>query len=101
MWRESDSTVAVTGTVRVQGGIECTSRVGSCSLLSRSLDMVQSAYLFSSSTLYNIIDAMVDQPTWIPTLQIDTQKPNAKMGVGWCDFNSDGTLFASRNGMLP
>ncbi|CAO3572768.1 unnamed protein product [Mortierella alpina] len=68
VWRESDSTVAVTGAVRVQGGIEY---------------------------------AMVDQPTWIPTLQIDTQKPNAKMGVGWCDFNSDGTLLASRNGMSP
>ncbi|KAF9957954.1 WD repeat-containing protein wrap73 [Mortierella alpina] len=68
VWRESDSTVAVTGAVRMQGGIEYT---------------------------------MVDQPTWIPTLQIDTQKPNAKMGVGWCDFNSDGTLFASRNDNMP
>ncbi|KAF9086017.1 WD repeat-containing protein wrap73 [Mortierella sp. GBA35] len=68
LWREADSTVAVTGSVRVQGGIEYT---------------------------------MVDQPAWVPTLRIDTHKPNAKIGVGWCDFNSDGTLLASRNDNMP
>ncbi|KAG0211319.1 WD repeat-containing protein wrap73 [Mortierella sp. GBA30] len=68
VWRESDSTVAVTGNVRIQGGVEY---------------------------------SMVDQPAWIPTTRIDTQKPNAKIGVGWCDFNSDGTLLASRNDNMP
>ncbi|KAF9196649.1 WD repeat-containing protein wrap73 [Haplosporangium sp. Z 11] len=68
LWRESDSTVAVAGSVRIQGGIEYT---------------------------------VVDQPSWIPTIRIDTQKPNAKIGVSWCDFNCDGTLLASRNDNMP
>ncbi|KAF9113445.1 WD repeat-containing protein wrap73 [Mortierella sp. AM989] len=68
LWRESESTVPVSGSVRVQGGIEYT---------------------------------IADQPAWIPTVRIDTQKPNAKIGVGWCDFNCDGTLLASRNDNMP
>ncbi|KAF8930322.1 WD repeat-containing protein wrap73 [Dissophora ornata] len=68
LWRESDSTVAVAGSVRVQGGIEYT---------------------------------VADQPAWIPTVRVDTQKPNAKIGVGWCDFNCEGTLLASRNDNMP
>ncbi|KAI1310189.1 WD repeat-containing protein wrap73 [Mortierella claussenii] len=68
LWRESESTVPIAGSVRVQGGIE---------------------YMIA------------DQPTWIPTVRIDTQKPNAKIGVGWCDFNCDGTLLASRNDNMP
>ncbi|KAF9993581.1 WD repeat-containing protein wrap73, partial [Entomortierella chlamydospora] len=64
LWRESESTVPVSGSIRVQGGIEYT---------------------------------IADQPAWIPTIRIDTHKPNAKIGVGWCDFNCDGTLLASRN----
>jgi hypothetical protein len=50
----------------------------------------------------NVIDTMViEQSAWVlPTARIDTQKPNAKIGVGWCDFNCDGTLLASRNGMF-
>ncbi|KAG9062735.1 WD repeat-containing protein wrap73 [Linnemannia hyalina] len=66
LWRESDSTVAVTGSVRQQGGIEYT--------------------------------MVIEHSAWVlPTIRIDTQKPNAKIGVGWCDFNCDGTLLASRN----
>ncbi|KAG0375717.1 WD repeat-containing protein wrap73 [Mortierella sp. AD032] len=66
LWRESDSTVAVTGSVRQQSGIEYT--------------------------------MVIEQSAWVlPSIRIDTQKPNAKIGVGWCDFNSDGTLLASRN----
>ncbi|KAF9117941.1 WD repeat-containing protein wrap73 [Mortierella sp. 14UC] len=70
LWRESDSTVAVTGSVRQQSGIEYT--------------------------------MVIEQSAWVlPTIRIDTQKPNAKIGVGWCDFNSDGTLLASRNDSMP
>lgn len=70
LWRESDSTVAVTGSVRQQGGIEYT--------------------------------MVIEQSAWVlPTIRIDTQKPNAKIGVGWCDFNCDGTLLASRNDSMP
>ncbi|KAF9171424.1 WD repeat-containing protein wrap73 [Mortierella sp. AD010] len=68
LWRESESTVPVSGSIRVQGSIEYT---------------------------------IADQPAWIPTIRIDTHKPNAKIGVGWCDFNCDGTLLASRNDNMP
>ncbi|KFH67779.1 hypothetical protein MVEG_06511 [Podila verticillata NRRL 6337] len=43
----------------------------------------------------------VEQPAQVPTVRIDTHKPNTKIGVGWCDFNSDGTLLASRNENMP
>ncbi|KAF9907015.1 WD repeat-containing protein wrap73 [Linnemannia zychae] len=70
LWRESDSTVAVTGSVRQQSGIEYT--------------------------------MVIEQSAWVlPTIRIDTQKPNAKIGVGWCDFSSDGSLLASRNDSMP
>ncbi|KAF9897481.1 hypothetical protein BX616_005522, partial [Lobosporangium transversale] len=68
LWRESESTITVAESVRIQGGVEYT---------------------------------IAEQPTWVPTVRIDTQKPNAKIGVGWCDFNSDGTLLASRNDNMP
>ncbi|KAG0048907.1 WD repeat-containing protein wrap73 [Gryganskiella cystojenkinii] len=44
---------------------------------------------------------MVEQPAWVPANRIDAQKPNAKLGVGWCDFNCDGSLLASRNDNMP
>ncbi|KAF9930552.1 WD repeat-containing protein wrap73 [Linnemannia zychae] len=70
LWRESESTVALTDSVRQKGGIEYT--------------------------------MVVEQSAWVlPTIRIDTQKPNAKIGIGWCDFNCDGTLLASRNDSMP
>ncbi|KAG0246027.1 hypothetical protein B0O80DRAFT_499357 [Mortierella sp. GBAus27b] len=68
LWRESESTAAVEGSIHVQSNVEYT---------------------------------MAEQPTWIPTVRIDTLKPNAKIGVGWCDFNCDGSLLASRNDNMP
>ncbi|KAG0343405.1 WD repeat-containing protein wrap73 [Podila minutissima] len=43
----------------------------------------------------------VEQPAQVPTVRIDIHKPNTKIGVGWCDFNCDGTLLASRNENMP
>ncbi|KAG0343601.1 WD repeat-containing protein wrap73 [Podila humilis] len=43
----------------------------------------------------------VDQPTQLQTVRIDNLKPNTKIGVGWCDFNSSGSLLASRNENMP
>lgn len=96
LWRESESTVAVEESVRVQGGVECKAIAFCFPPFARLEAKNQLTNRFI--TLYRL-DAIVEQPVWIPTVRIDTHKPNAKTGIGWCDFNCDGTLLASRNGM--
>lgn len=59
--------------------------------------------LFSYSHIFTgnscVLDEIVDPPITIPESRIDPDKPNPKLGVGICDFNIDGRMMVTRNGV--
>ncbi|KAG0065088.1 WD repeat-containing protein wrap73, partial [Podila epicladia] len=101
LWRESDT---LTTDMHTQGGVEC-------KLFILALGIALALHLdkeFPNTTLFLFVfhgsrdpDVKVEQPAQVPTVRIDIHKPNTKIGVGWCDFNCDGTLLASRNENMP
>ncbi|CEG81301.1 hypothetical protein RMATCC62417_15520 [Rhizopus microsporus] len=46
---------------------------------------------------YQII---VKRPFSLPSLRLDYNQPNPKVGIGVCQFSKDGNYLASRNGKL-
>ena len=43
---------------------------------------------------------IVKRPFNLPSLRLDYNQPNPKVGIGVCQFSKDGNYLASRNGKL-
>ncbi|KAJ1558724.1 WD repeat-containing protein wrap73, partial [Nowakowskiella sp. JEL0078] len=70
-------------------------------LLLREVDNRENSEAISSSNLPLARYEVIDPPVMVPTIRSDHEKPNPKMGVGICKFNSIGSRIATRNDNMP